>query len=97
MSSKLIKNIGQLITNSDENLGIINDAALVIENGKVAWVGENSKAPNSDTAISANNCVVAPGFVDSHTHAVFAGDRHNMHRVELKPRWQQLAPLVKMI
>ena len=76
MSSKLIKNIGQLITNSDENLGIINDAALVIENGKVAWVGENSKAPNADTAISANNCVVTPGFVDSHTHAVFAGDRH---------------------
>ena len=38
MSSKLIKNIGQLITNSDENLGIINDAALVIENGKVTVI-----------------------------------------------------------
>ena len=76
MSSKLIKNIGQLITNADKDLGIINDAALVIENGKVAWVGENSKAPSADSAVDAGNGVVAPGFVDSHTHAVFAGDRH---------------------
>ncbi|MEN9679027.1 MAG: hypothetical protein RLZ57_156 [Actinomycetota bacterium] len=76
MSSRLIKNIGQLITNSDENLGIINNAALVVDGGKVVWIGENSKAPSSDTAIDANQGVVAPGFVDSHTHAVFAGDRH---------------------
>jgi len=76
MASRLIKNIGQLITNSDENLGIINNAALVIDGGKVAWVGENSTAPSADSAIDANGGVVAPGFVDSHTHAVFAGDRH---------------------
>ena len=76
MASQLIKNIGQLITNSDENLGIINNAGLIIDGGKVAWIGENSKAPSADSAIDANNGVVAPGFVDSHTHAVFAGDRH---------------------
>ena len=76
MASQLIKNIGQLITNSDENLGIINNAGLIIDGGKVAWIGANSKAPCADSAIDANNGVVAPGFVDSHTHAVFAGDRH---------------------
>ena len=76
MTSKLISNIGQLITNSDENLGIINNAALLIDDGKVAWIGPNSAAPMADTNVDAANGVVAPGFVDSHTHAVFAGDRH---------------------
>ena len=75
MSSIIISNIGQLITNSDQNLGIINDAALVIENGKVQWVGENKLAPAADNLIDADGGVVTPGFVDSHTHAVFAGDR----------------------
>ena len=75
MSSIIISNIGQLITNSDQNLGIINDAALVIENGKVQWVGENKHAPTADNLIDADGGVVTPGFVDSHTHAVFAGDR----------------------
>ena len=75
MSSIIISNIGQLITNSDQNLGIINDAALVIENDKVQWVGENKLAPAADKLIDADGGVVTPGFVDSHTHAVFAGDR----------------------
>lgn len=76
MSSKLICNIFQLITNSNRDLGIIENAAFVIENGKVAWVGENKNAPDCDQKIDANGGVVTPGFVDSHTHAVFAGDRH---------------------
>ena len=75
MSSIIISNIGQLITNSDQNLGIINDAALVIENDKVQWVGEKKLAPAADKLIDADGGVVTPGFVDSHTHAVFAGDR----------------------
>ena len=75
MSSKLIRNIGQLITNSDRELGIITDAALVIENEKVVWVGSNSAAPAADESVDAAGGTVTPGFVDSHTHAVFAGDR----------------------
>jgi imidazolonepropionase len=75
MSSTVIRNIGQLITNSDPDLGAINSAALIIEAGKVIWVGENSAAPAADKEIDAAGGVVTPGFVDSHTHAVFAGDR----------------------
>ena len=75
MSSQLISNIGQLITNSDENLGIITDAALVIDGQKVLWVGSSKEAPAADSKIDGNGGVVTPGFVDSHTHAVFAGDR----------------------
>lgn len=75
MTATVVKNIGQLITNSDSALGIINDAALIFHNGKVEWIGPNSQAPSADTAIDAEGGVVTPGFVDSHTHLVFAGDR----------------------
>ena len=95
MSSIIISNIGQLITNSDQNLGIINDAALVIENGKVQWVGENKLAPATDNLIDADGGVVTPGFVDSHTHAVLLvievkitlqeWQELNMQLVALKP------------
>ena len=75
MGTQLISNIGQLITNSDEELGIITDAAIVIDGQQVLWVGSNKEAPAADSTIDANGGVVTPGFVDSHTHAVFAGDR----------------------
>jgi len=75
MTSTVIANIGQLITNSSPDLGAIDNAALVIEDGKVIWVGPNSNAPAADKKIDAQGGVVTPGFVDSHTHAVFAGDR----------------------
>ena len=75
MTSTVIANIGQLITNSSPDLGAIDNAALVIEAGKVVWVGLNSNAPEADKKIDAQGGVVTPGFVDSHTHAVFAGDR----------------------
>ena len=75
MTATVVKNIGQLITNSDSALGIINNAALIFHNGKVEWIGQNSQAPSADTAIDAEGGVVTPGFVDSHTHLVFAGDR----------------------
>ena len=76
MSSQLIKNIGQLITNSDKDLGIVENCAIAIENGLISWIGTNASAPAADSMVDAKNGVVTPGFVDSHTHAVFAGDRH---------------------
>ena len=51
MTATVVKNIGQLITNSNSALGIINDAALIFHNGKVEWIGPNSQAPSADTAI----------------------------------------------
>jgi imidazolonepropionase len=75
MTATLVSNIGELVTNSDKELGIIKDAALVFENNKVIWIGENRNAPAADKSIDANHGTVTPGFVDSHTHAIFAGDR----------------------
>lgn len=79
MTSQLIDNIGELTTN-DESLGVgvggrIADAALVIEDGRIAWVGPAAQAPDADSRFDVEGCAVLPGWVDSHSHLVFAGDR----------------------
>ncbi len=76
MSSTLITNIGQLVTN-DPELGTLTNAALIYTDGKISWVGAKSSAPSADERIDADGGSVIPGFVDSHTHAIFAGDRLN--------------------
>ncbi len=73
MSTAII-NIGELVS-WDAERPIRNDAALVIEDGVVAWVGDASQVPAADEVIDADGAAVIPGFVDSHTHLVFAGDR----------------------
>jgi imidazolonepropionase len=77
--SLAITNIGSLVTNDPDLgqglLGEVENAALVIEDGKVAWVGNSKGAPASDSMIDALGMGVIPGFVDSHAHMVFAGDR----------------------
>ncbi|WP_327655586.1 imidazolonepropionase [Streptomyces sp. NBC_00483] len=74
-----ITNIGTLVTNNPDlgegPLGQIHNAALVIENDKIAWAGPTAKAPATDEAHDAAGRAVIPGFVDSHSHLVFAGDR----------------------
>jgi imidazolonepropionase len=77
--SLAITNIGSLVTNDTSLgagiLGEIENAALVIDDGKVSWVGQSSNAPDADESIDAQGMGVIPGFVDSHAHMVFAGDR----------------------
>jgi imidazolonepropionase len=72
--SKLLTGIAELTTNDDE-LGVVPDAALVIDGGRVAWVGPARLAPDADTRVDLGGRAVLPGWVDSHTHLVFAGDR----------------------
>ena len=76
MTSHLIHNIGQLLTNDLER-PLIENAAIVIEEGRVAWWGESGKSPSVDSKTNAEGAAVLPGFVDSHSHAIFAGDRLN--------------------
>ena len=76
MSSLAIENIGLLVTNSslgEGPLGIVSDATLVFEDGRVAAVSE--KGDSADQTFDAGGRCLIPGFVDSHTHLVFAGDR----------------------
>ena len=86
----LITNIGELVTNAPEAgrdsgspgqpgepgpFAVIKDAALVIEAGRVAWTGPAARAPAADAVTDCANRSVIPGFVDSHAHLVFAGER----------------------
>lgn len=73
-ASLAICGIGELVTWEDD-LPVRHDAGLVIEDGRVAWVGPSADTPAADDAIEAAGRAVVPGFVDSHTHLVFAGDR----------------------
>src|SRR6185437_9957239 len=72
MSTLAVDNIGLLVTN-DEALGERRDAALVLEDDRVVAV--ESAGAQADRRIDAGGRCVIPGFVDSHTHLVFAGDR----------------------
>ncbi|MGA5322765.1 imidazolonepropionase [Streptomyces seoulensis] len=79
-SSTAIINIATLVTNDPSlgdgsPLGLIQDAALVIDGERVVWAGESSRAPATDNRLDAGGKAVLPGFVDSHSHLVFAGDR----------------------
>jgi imidazolonepropionase len=75
--STVITNIGQLVTfdPTEPDRPIRIDAALVVDEGNIAWVGDSADAPAADTRIDADGAAVIPGFVDSHNHLVFAGDR----------------------
>ncbi len=82
--SVLITNIGELVSNAPVDavsvaspgpFEALADAALVLDGGLVAWVGQASQAPAADEVVDAAGRAVLPGFVDSHAHLVFAGER----------------------
>jgi len=82
--SLLITNIGELVTNAPRDavsvsspgpFEAIADAAIVLDAGLVAWSGPAAEAPAADEVVDAAGRAVLPGFVDSHAHLVFAGER----------------------
>ena len=81
----LITNIGELVTNApaggDEpgrergGFAAVNNAALIMDDERIAWTGPAAAAPAADQRVDADGRAVLPGFVDSHAHLVFAGER----------------------
>jgi len=69
--SLAITGIGELFTGDD----VLRDAAVVVDGDRIAWVGPTSGTPAADERLDADGAAVLPGFVDSHAHLVFAGDR----------------------
>ncbi len=84
MTSTVVTGIAELVTNDPawsagsadvEVLGIVADAAVVVGGGRVLWVGRATDAPAADSVLDLGGRAVVPGFVDSHAHLIFAGDR----------------------
>jgi imidazolonepropionase len=80
MTTTLVDNIGLLVTNDPRSgdgsaLGVVRDAAMVIEADRVVWVGRRAQAPSADARVDLDRQTVVPGFVDSHSHLIFASDR----------------------
>ncbi|QRP20593.1 imidazolonepropionase [Corynebacterium macginleyi] len=71
--STLFTGISELRTVSGH--GTLNDAALIADHGTIAWIGPASQAPAADDQVDLGGRAVLPGWVDSHTHMVFDGDR----------------------
>ncbi len=72
--STLITNIAELMTQDAEHR-VLRDAAVVIEGERISWLGPAADAPAADERVDAGGRALLPGWVDSHTHLIFAGDR----------------------
>jgi imidazolonepropionase len=86
MPDLAVVNAGELVTcregSPDGGLGIIEDGALLVERGKVAWVGTTKEYRRKTVGraarmVDAGGVLVTPGFVDPHTHLLFAGSRED--------------------
>ncbi|MBK8461715.1 MAG: imidazolonepropionase [Nigerium sp.] len=76
----VVDNIGSLVTNDPARgglCGVVAEAAIVVEGDRIAWVGARAEldAEGADERIDAGGRAVVPGFVESHSHLVFAGER----------------------
>jgi imidazolonepropionase len=77
----VVDNIGTLVTNDPEagegRLGLIRDAAVVLGDGVIQWVGARARIPqgSADATVDLDGRAALPGFVDSHAHLVFGGER----------------------
>ena len=72
--STLITNIAELMTQDLEHR-VLKDAAVVVEGERISWLGAAADAPAADDAVDAGGRAMLPGWVDSHSHLLFAGDR----------------------
>jgi imidazolonepropionase len=83
VTSTVITRIAELVTcdaadrrgGADDQLGVRHGAAVVADGGMIGWIGPATEAPAADRRIDLDGRALIPGFVDSHSHLVFAGDR----------------------
>jgi len=85
----------QLVRIDGDGLEVVEDGAVVVEDGTVAAVGPTAEVTRShptdaaDTVVDASGKTVLPGYVDPHTHAVFAGDRVDEFAAKLRGKSYQ--------
>ncbi|UTT40646.1 imidazolonepropionase [Glutamicibacter mishrai] len=74
MATTLLTNIAQLMT-VDAAGSVLENAAVLIQDDKIAWIGASTDAPQADSVTDLSGRAVLPGWVDSHSHLIFGGDR----------------------
>jgi imidazolonepropionase len=97
MPATLITSIGELVTNEGGSFTAAHDAALVIEDGRVAWTGSATQAPAADEVVDAGGRTVLPGFVDSHAHLVFGGERSQEFAARMAGRAYQAGGILTTV
>ena len=96
MTSLLVTSIAELTTWEPER-PVRHDAAVVFDNGAVAWVGDAAEAPAADERVDADGRAAVPGFVDSHSHLVFAGDRADEFEARMAGRRYEAGGIRKTV
>jgi imidazolonepropionase len=81
----LFTNIGSLVMPAAEVgvLETLSDAAFVVEDGLITWIGSASDTPSADSVVDVAGRCVIPGFVDSHAHLMFAGSREQEYEARM--------------
>lgn len=75
MSQLVVGGISELFhVDETGTINLLHDAAFIVKNGVFSWIGSESDLPVAETMDCKKKAVI-PGFVDSHTHLIFAGDR----------------------
>ena len=65
-------------------LGVVDDGAVVIADGRLAYVGPRAGAPAGVVLEDLGDCVITPGLIDAHTHACWAGSRHDEYAARMR-------------
>lgn len=87
-------NIGQLVTCGSEGVEVVNDGALVFEEGRIVEVLADGQRPEANETLDVEGAVVLPGFIDAHTHLVFGGNRvDDLQRRSEGRTYQEIASL----
>ncbi len=91
MTTRIVRHVGELTTNDptlgdNSALGRLFDACFVVDEERVLWVGADRDAPAADAEVDVAGAAVIPGFVDSHTHLVFAGERSDEFEARMAGR-----------
>ncbi len=81
MAQLALLNAGELVTCTGPGLGVVKDGAMLVDDGKISWVGETKelrgKGVSAERTVDVGGSLVTPGFVDPHTHLLFAGSRED--------------------
>jgi imidazolonepropionase len=68
---------------TENPLGAFDEGAIVVDAGRVAWIGPRSDAPSGVALEDLGEATITPGLVDAHTHAAFAGSRHDEYAIRM--------------